>query len=258
VPESVTVAGSSDIGRIRKRNEDALALAPELGIGIVADGMGGHPGGHVASRLAADATVRVLGEASADRNGEAPFETHFLAAMERAALAAHADIHARGDEEPTLRGMGTTLTAMIVDAETGAYVIGHVGDSRAYRFRDGALEQLTRDDTWVQQQIDNNVMKPDDARRSPYAHLLTQCVGLEETPTPQVFAGRGQSGDAYLLCTDGLVGMLDESEMNEILREGLAGGDPKASGQATVKRLLDAAVEAGGHDNVTAALLQIL
>lgn len=257
MPDLVTVAGSTDIGRIRKRNEDALALAPELGIGVVADGMGGHPGGNVASRLAADAAARVLREASGERNGDAPFETHFLAAMERAALAAHADIHARGAEEPELRGMGTTLTAMIVDPETGSWVIGHVGDSRAYRFRDGCLEQLTRDDTWVQQQIDNNVMKPEDARRSPYAHLLTQCVGLEDAPTPQVFAGLGRSGDAYLLCTDGLVGMLDEVTIEELLAAHLRDGEGPDAAKRAIEVLLGAAVEAGGHDNVTAVIVRL-
>lgn len=166
VPHVVTVAGSTVIGRIRKRNEDALSLVPEQGIGVVADGMGGHPGGDVASRLAADAAARVLREAFVRRGDGEGFDTCFLEAMEQVTRAAHEDIHARGRMEPTLRGMGTTLTAMILDAETGGWVIGHVGDSRAYRFRDGGLEQLTRDDTWIQQQIDDNVLQPEHARRT--------------------------------------------------------------------------------------------
>lgn len=254
MPDFVSVSGSTDIGRIRKRNEDALALAPELGIGVVADGMGGHPGGDVASRLAADAAARVLREAFGRRGGDEAFDRHFVAAMEQATLAAHEEICARGEAEPTLRGMGTTLTAMILDAETGAWVIGHVGDSRAYRFRDGGLEQLTRDDTWIQQQIDNNILQPEHARRSPYAHLLTQCVGLEEAPTPQILAGQGEPGDAYLICTDGLIGMLDEEIIADLLGAGLREADDM---NEAVQALLNAAVEAGGHDNVTAALLRL-
>lgn len=254
VPHVVTVAGSTVIGRIRKRNEDALSLVPEQGIGVVADGMGGHPGGDVASRLAADAATRVLREAFVRRGAGEGFDTCFLEAMEQVTRAAHEDIHARGRMEPTLRGMGTTLTAMILDAETGGWVIGHVGDSRAYRFRDGGLEQLTRDDTWIQQQIDDNVLQPEHARRSPFAHLLTQCLGLEEAPTPQVFAGRGEPGDVYLLCTDGLVGMLDEEVLAEILGTRLR--DPGEL-NAAIQALLNAAVEAGGHDNVTAVLLRL-
>lgn len=253
VPPLLTVSGSSDVGKIRRRNEDALALVPELGIAVVADGMGGHPGGNVASRIAADVAAEILREAVEEEAGGPGFAERFLTVMERAVLGAHEEIRARGSEEPSLRGMGTTLTAMITDATSSIYVIGHVGDSRAYRLRDGSLEQLTRDDTWVQQQIDNNVMAPQDAKRSPYAHLLTQCLGLDDPPTPQIMSGRADDGDAYLLCTDGLVGMLDDEAMQELLsRNGGPPADPEV-----VDALLQAANDAGGHDNITAALVRI-
>jgi serine/threonine protein phosphatase PrpC len=250
----VTAAGSTDIGKIRKRNEDALMLVPGLGIAVVADGMGGHPGGDVASRVATDTSARVLSDAFGHRGSEQDFETCFLPAMSRAASEAHAEIQERGRAESTLRGMGTTLTAMILDSETGRWVIGHVGDSRAYRLRLGTLEQLTRDDTWIQQQIDLKLVEPEHARQSPFAHLLTQCVGLEQAPTPQVLTGQGEPGDVFLLCTDGLTGMLDEETLTQLLDTHLREGDPLS---AATQALVDAAVEAGGRDNVTAALLRL-
>ncbi len=259
MPPTLSVSGSSDIGRIRRRNEDAIALRPELGIAIVADGMGGHPGGDVASQLAADTAAELLGDALQPDSGNGSFPARMLAVVERAVLTAHERIRARGTLEPELDGMGTTLTAMVVDPATGSWVIGHVGDSRAYRARDGRLEQLTRDDTWVQQQIDRGTMLPSAARLSPYAHLLTQCLGLEDAPEPQVMSGRGNPGDIYLLCTDGLVGMLDDDAMSALLSEHLSkdGGPAGESDEAAIEALLAAANDAGGHDNITAALVRI-
>jgi PPM family protein phosphatase len=254
---SVHVAGSSDIGRLRKRNEDSLALASDLGIAVVADGMGGHPGGDVASRIAADEALALLREAVESSARSASWKAQIHSLMDEAVRSAHALIRERGVADPHLDGMGTTLTAMVADSETGAFVVGHVGDSRAYLFRGGVLSQVTRDDTWVQQQIDNDVMDAEQARRSPYAHLLTQCLGLEDEPRPQVFTGEGKSGDAYLLCTDGLVGMLTDSELTDILVKHLAASGPSTEDQANraLDAMLTAANEAGGHDNITAALI---
>ncbi|MDX1493527.1 MAG: hypothetical protein R3253_05690, partial [Longimicrobiales bacterium] len=115
-----------------------------------------------------------------------------------------------------------------------------------YRFHDGALEQITRDDTWIQEQIEQGTMQPESARLSPYAHLLTQCIGLEESPSPQVLEGDASPGESYLLCTDGLVGMLDDEEVARILEE-----------ESSLETLVAEANEAGGHDNITAALVRI-
>jgi serine/threonine protein phosphatase PrpC len=255
VPSPVQVTGSSDTGQVRRRNEDAIALLPEHGVAVVADGMGGHPGGDVASRIAADFTAGALADAAASSGSAGAFAGSMLPAVERTVVQAHHEIRARGTQEPHLSGMGTTLTAMVVDPASHAWVIGHVGDSRAYRLRAGGLEQLTRDDTWVQQQIDNGIMQPSAARHSPYAHLLTQCLGLEEPPAPQVIGGRGEPGDVYLLCTDGLVGMLDDEAMAAILTRHAPAG---SADDAAVRELLEAANQAGGHDNITAALIRLV
>lgn len=245
---SIQVQGVSDIGRVRRRNEDSFAISVEDGLAVVADGMGGHPGGDIASRLSADTTVDVLRHAREELTDVRRFAETAEEHMERAVLVAHSQVRERGEKEPALDGMGTTLTAMMAHPESRQWVIGHVGDSRVYRMRGDVFEQLTRDDTWVQQQIDNDIMNPEQARRSAYAHLLTQCIGLEDIPTPQVLMGVGEPGDRYLLCTDGLVGMLSDDEIRDALKE-------DAEPDAVLAKLVDAANEAGGHDNITAALL---
>lgn len=253
----LTLAGTSDIGRVRNRNEDSFSLVPELGIAVLADGMGGHPGGDVASRIAAETTVSSLRsllppkglpdpEGAAEQMGRA---------MAESVLWAHRAVRAEGASEPALEGMGTTLTAFVADADTGVYAVGHVGDSRVYRLREGRLVQLTRDDTWVQQRVDEQQLTPEQARDHPFGHMLTQCVGLPEQPDPHVLTGVVEAGDAYLLCTDGLTGMLSDAELEASLAETPSGDGP--AGEAQLQRLVDLANERGGHDNITAALILV-
>jgi protein phosphatase len=246
----------TDLGKTRTRNEDSWSLVPGLGVAVVADGMGGHPGGDVASRLAAETAASVLREElGAVRRPTEQAPERLSAAMRRSVLAAHEAIRAQATREPALDGMGTTLTALAVDPATDLFVLGNVGDSRAYRFRAGDLTRLTRDDTWVQERIDAKQLTPEQARRHPFAHLLTQCLGLEDTPKPRITEGTVQVGDAYLLCTDGLVGMVDDAHLASIMSDTLARtGD---GGEVTLRALLDAANAAGGYDNITAVLVTI-
>jgi len=242
---------------MRTRNEDCLYVLPELGVALVADGMGGHPSGNVASRIAAEAAASVLRDELSGGEGHPDPLTRMGVAMRRSVAQAHRAIRAEGEREPDLEGMGTTLTAMAVDPETDAYVLGHVGDSRAYRFRAGSLTQLTRDDTWVQERIEANLLTPEQARRHPFGHLLTQCLGLDDTPTPSILQGEVAVGDAYLLCTDGLVGMLEDVQVEQILARELSAGAPAERLEPALQSLLDAANDAGGHDNITAVLVSI-
>lgn len=254
------MAGLSDVGRTRTRNEDSLSLLPELGVAVVADGMGGHPGGDVASRIAAETAAKVLEEelGASPPTHDDP-STRLSSAMRRSVMRAHQEVRAEGEREPGLEGMGTTITALAVDPEADLYVLGHVGDSRAYLFRDGKLTRLTRDDTWVQERVDANILSVEQARRHPFAHLLTQCLGLEETPTPHIVHGSVEVGDAYLLCTDGLVGMVEDAELEAILVRQLGenGGPDDSDAEPALQAMLDAANEAGGHDNITAVLMRI-
>jgi serine/threonine protein phosphatase PrpC len=249
----LTFAGLSDIGRVRKRNEDSLSLQPDLGVAVVADGMGGHPGGDVASRIAADTAIRrlrALLPLTADAHPEDMAEA-LRSAMAQSVLGAHHAVRTEGAREPALDGMGTTLTALAVDSDSGRYAVGHVGDSRAYRFRDGALLQLTRDDTWVQRRVEAAELTPDQARRHPFGHILTQCVGLEEDPEPQILLGQVADGDVYVLCTDGLMGMLEDDDLARVLAR--HGGDPEGA----AAELVTLAKERGGFDNITVIVVQV-
>lgn len=253
------MVGLSDVGRARSRNEDSLSLLPDLGVAVVADGMGGHPGGDVASRIAAETASNVLKD-ELTPGGDATGSERLGEVMLRSVLSAHEAIRAEGLREPDLDGMGTTITAFAVDPISDSFVLGHVGDSRAYLYRAGTLTQLTKDDTWVQERIDARQLTPEQARRHPFAHLLTQCLGLEDTPQPHITHGSVEVGDVYLLCTDGLVGMLEDQALEEILeREIGANGDSAdaAQGQPVVQALVDAANRAGGYDNITAILVTI-
>lgn len=255
MPFAFSAAGLSDIGRARLRNEDSFVVRAGAGIAVIADGMGGHPGGDLASRLASREAMHALTR-EPGTHGE-PREADPVAAalaerVAEAVEAAHAAVRARIAEDPTLEGMGTTLTAFLPDAPTGAYAIGHVGDSRAYRLRGGRLLQLTRDETWVQDRVDEGQLTLEQARRHPYGHLLTNCVGLETPPEPQVVTGHAEPGDLYLLCTDGLVGMLDDETIAEILTE-----RPHPTPATLARGLVDAANAAGGRDNITVALVRV-
>lgn len=257
VPHHPTVVGLTDVGQIRSRNEDSLTLVPNLGVAVVADGMGGHPGGDVASRIAAETAAKALEEELRDgAAGAADPAERLEEAMLRSVLLAHEAIRVEGQNDPELVGMGTTITALAADPQTDFFVLGHVGDSRGYRFRDGELTQLTRDDTWVQERIDAEQLTVAQGKRHPFAHLLTQCLGLEDTPVPHITHGTVEVGDTYLLCSDGLVGMLDDPKVLEILSRELA-VNGAAREQRVVQALIDAANAAGGYDNITAVLMTI-
>ena len=256
MPHTATLIGLSDIGRARTRNEDSLALVPSKGIAVVADGMGGHPGGDVASRIAAVRTAEMLEE----RLGPGPFAEQDLSARMRGAMmesvmSAHRAIRKACTEDEDLEGMGTTLTVMALDLDSNRYALGHVGDSRAYRFRAGELSQLTRDDTWVQERVEAEELTPEQARNHPFSHILTQCVGLPDAPTPHILDGTAQADDVYLLCSDGLVGMLEDEDIAHILLEQLGDASHAEGLEAAAAALVAAANEAGGYDNVTVALM---
>lgn len=236
-------AGRTDTGQVRVRNEDALLQRPERGLFAVADGMGGHAGGDIASRIAID----ILDErsAAADRNTAA----YLTAALE----AGHEAILRAAAADSALRGMGTTMTALHLDDETGECVIAHVGDSRAYRYRDGALEQLTRDQTWVQDQVDTGLLSPQQARHHPYSAMLTGALGIADVDLAvEVVELESRAGDLLLLCTDGLLARLENDDIGQIV--GTAGDDLHALADA----LVEAGNAAGGPDNITVALVRIV
>lgn len=257
VSHTTFLVGLTDVGKTRSRNEDSMSLIPELGVAVVADGMGGHPGGNVASRIASETAADVLESELQGSSTNGDGRGRLGEAMTRSVLRAHEEIRAHSKQTPELEGMGTTITALVVDPQSDTYVLGHVGDSRAYLYRGGRLTQLTHDDTWVQERVDADMLTVEQARRHPFSHLLTQCLGLEDVPSPHILEGSVQVGDVYLLCTDGLVGMLEDAELERILADQLDAVTASPAGEPAVQALLDAANEAGGHDNITAVLVTV-
>jgi serine/threonine protein phosphatase PrpC len=233
-------AGRTDTGRVRARNEDALLQRPERALFAVADGMGGHAGGDIASRIAVD----ILDERTIGDNADVAAE------LEAALRAGHEAILKAAAADSSLSGMGTTITALRFSGP-GRCVIAHVGDSRAYRYRDGELDQLTRDQTWVQEQVDAGLISPGQAKRHPYSAMLTGALGIAGIDLDvELIQLEPRPGDLFLLCTDGLVARLDDGDISQIL----AADDDV---HATADALVAAANAAGGPDNITVALIRV-
>jgi protein phosphatase len=231
----LAVGARTDIGRARKRNEDSLLVREPLF--AVADGMGGHRGGNVASAMA----VEALGAVDpAGITGDA---------ILRAIETANHDILERGDAERDLEGMGTTVTALLIDGELGR--IAHVGDSRAYRLRGGLLRQLTEDHTVVQEFVRQGRLSREDAERHPQRSMLMRALGVDDEVRIEDLTVDLQPGDRFLLCSDGLSGMLSEDGIALVL-----GTTPHP--QDASDRLVALANEAGGDDNITVIVVDVL
>ena len=231
-------AGQTDTGRRRLRNEDAFICEPPLF--AVADGMGGARAGEIAAGLAAAA----LEEAGPETLGAEGVAALIVEANRRIWEHALAD--------PETAGMGTTVTAAVVDAEAGTVAIGHVGDSRAYLLRGGSLEQLTTDHSLVAELVQSGVLTPEEAERHPQRSAITRALGTEETVEVDGFTIVAEPDDVFLICSDGLSTMLSDDEMTAAIVG--AGGDPHDSADALVR----AANARGGEDNVTVVLFEML
>ena len=231
-------AGMTDAGRRRLRNEDAFICEPPLF--AVADGMGGARAGEVAAGLAATA----LEEAGAETRGEEGVVALITEANRR--------IWERSLSDPHTAGMGTTVTAALVDAASGTIGIGHVGDSRAYLLRGDRIEQVTTDHSLVAELVQSGVLTPEEAERHPQRSAITRALGTESTVEVDAFTVQAEPGDLFLICSDGLSGMITADDMQRAI-EG-ADRDPARA----VEALVQAANAHGGEDNVTVVLFEML
>ncbi len=236
-------AMQSSVGRKRSGNEDFCAASPEDGVFVVCDGMGGAAAGEVASRLAGDTFVGMLQGVEEDLGPK----------VRTAVLAANNAFfeHAKRDESE--RGMGSTLVGLVLESPVGQgsrLWLVHVGDSRCYRLRRRHLEQLTEDHSLVQQQVRAGQLTPEQAERSPMRNIITRVVGSGATVEPELQELTVEPGDLYLLCSDGLTRELSDAMLKERL-------DSPERIEMICAGLIQAANEAGGHDNITALLLQI-
>ncbi len=237
-----TCAGRTDVGIVRAGNEDAFLMLPDKGIFIVADGMGGHAAGEVASEMAVQLIARrldgVLGRPDAEATN-----------MIRLAInEANGAIFERTVTEPEKRGMGTTATALVINGSR--YIIGQVGDSRTYLLRGDEFSQVTKDHSYVQEQVDAGYLTPEQARTHPYSNVITRCVGANAEVVPDVYLGTIQTGDVLLLASDGLTGMLDDPDLLSILQS----SPQPARG---VDALVAEANRRGGLDNITVIVVKI-
>jgi len=230
--------GSSHVGLVRKRNEDTMVVESSLGILIVADGMGGTPAGDLASSTAA---------------GEALSELTATGDMREAVLRANRRIVSMTSEQPDLKGMGTTLTALQVSSETGAYVVGHVGDSRAYLLSGEAFVSLSKDHTAVREMVEKGQIPPEAERNHHLSHVLTRAVGTREELVVDLEEGTAEPGDLFLLCSDGLEKVMETPEVGEWARRMVG-----EAMEATVEALVQEVIARGAPDNITVACLQIL
>ena len=238
----ITCAGRTDVGIIRSGNEDNFLVVADRGIFVVADGMGGHAAGEVASEMAVRFVARELGSLKGLGDDQVADR------MRTAIRAANGAIFQRTLTEHDKRGMGTTVTALVLyDAR---FLIGQVGDSRAYLYRDGKLIQLTKDHSYVQEQVDAGYLTPEQARSHPYSNVITRCVGANSDVMPDIYLGTAQPRDLFLLASDGLTGMLDDAQLAELL------GD-KRGPEEQVDELVGEANRHGGLDNITAIIVRV-
>jgi protein phosphatase len=240
-PKSIETASLTDVGRRRASNQDAFGgLVPASGarLLIVADGMGGHAGGATASRVAVETVEEVVA-----RSTDAP-ETTLRAALE----AANRRVHEEAQNDASLAGMGTTGVALLFQPDGSAWV-AHVGDSRAYRLRDGRLEQLTPDHSLVAELERRGMITAEEAQVHPRRNEVLRSIGVEPEVDVDVVRVDARPGDQYLLCSDGLSGVVGDEEIAaELLR---------APPEVAVRRLVDAANERGGPDNITVQVARI-
>jgi serine/threonine protein phosphatase PrpC len=245
----IEIAALTDPGSVRQFNEDAIVADPELGVAVLADGMGGHRAGEVASRMAAQLIFDGLQSRVAHFRSRAGLHSA-VQAVEESINQANKAVFAAARAQSAYNGMGTTLAVTLFYDNRAAF--GHIGDSRIYRLRDGELRLLTRDDSLLREEIDLGLISAAEAGDSHNRSLVTRALGIEETARPHLAEDHTCRGDVYLLCSDGLNDLVDEADI-ELIIGGLHTNLPLAA-----SHLVQAAKDNGGYDNVSVILAKVL
>jgi protein phosphatase len=247
--------GRTDVGLKRPHNEDSIEISSELRLFAVADGMGGHAAGEVASRTALETLHEFIALTSTDRDFTWPFgiDQKFSIAENVLLTAIHLAnrrVCNMAGENADFSGMGTTLVTVYMPASI--LHVAHVGDSRVYRLRQDRLESITSDHSWVNEQLQRKIITEDEARNHRWRNVITRALGNRLDLEVDIQSIAPQPGDFYLLCSDGLCGMIDDGQIHEILNGNLE------DLQSACDRLIDAANQAGGLDNISVILIRIL
>ena len=247
---TLDIAGRSNTGMVRSNNEDKIGEDQEIGLVVLADGMGGYKGGEVASRLAVNTILDELrAEIPKLTPGEIDEQTGYTKeslAARRSVVKANETIFSVSSTEPQYRGMGTTLVMGIF--YDNQITVAHVGDSRMYRFRDGNLQQITVDHTLLQELVDRGFYTQEEANSSLNKNLVTRALGIEGSIAVDIKEDLAMPGDIYILCSDGLTDMVDDQEIHATVKAFKDNLDQLAD------RLIEIANENGGRDNVSVLL----
>ncbi len=245
---TVHITGQTDVGRTRSHNEDAIAWDVEQGLVLLADGMGGHKAGDVASRMSLEQLNNILlpalGKSPSLRANKGVSKHATL--LRRAVNKANEAVFEASTQNPDYKGMGTTLVLVLFYDDK--VVVAHVGDSRLYRLRDGGLEQVTADHSLVRELLEKGTISPEEAVNNPYSHVITRAIGIRPEVTTEIQEFDAQSGDIYLLCSDGLTDLVSDAAIEETLVA--AAGNWTSAAQ----RLIDLANNNGGRDNISVVL----
>lgn len=248
----ISSVGITDVGRKRQNNEDNYLINDELNLYIAADGMGGHAGGEFASQIAVNTVEEVFLNLESDPDAMATMEPGMLEQVTREKLEyairlAGRRIYEKALDEPEYRGMGTTALALYVFDDKA--FISHVGDSRAYRFRDQHVEQLTEDHSLVNEQIKAGLISPEHAKTHRLKNIITRSLGYQEDVDVDTRVDALRPGDIFVLCSDGLSNLVEEADMAQILG--------RYRLQEAGMKLIELANDRGGDDNITAVLARV-
>jgi protein phosphatase len=238
----IRFSGKSDTGLVRSNNEDTFVIEPDAGFCLVADGMGGRAAGELASRIFAESVLEVFLD-----YGD-PSEQKVVETVKKAFQTANENIIDYASRNPSHERMGCTAELIVFTG--GGFVLGHMGDSRTYRIRNGELKQLTKDHSLVQDQIDQGALTPEEARNHSLRHVILRAVGAEESLALDLIRGKTYPEDIFLLCSDGLTDMVDDDLIGHVLKS-------TESLNHKVEKLIELAKSAGGHDNITVVLSEI-
>ncbi|MDE1950432.1 MAG: Stp1/IreP family PP2C-type Ser/Thr phosphatase [Burkholderiales bacterium] len=243
---TIELFAAVDPGRSRSNNEDSVALDDAVSLAVLADGMGGYNAGEVASSMATSFIAAELGRWLREASIQAS-DAEVRRAMDICVDNANRAIFNAANSNPQYAGMGTTLVVGVF--RDNRLLVGHVGDSRCYRLRGGRLQQITRDHSLLQEQIDAGLITPEQAAFSANKNLVTRAVGVEDTVLLETHLHDVMPGDMFLMCSDGLTDMLDDAAIGQLLQS----HDSLDSG---ARSLIDAANDAGGKDNISVILVR--
>jgi protein phosphatase len=234
--------GNTDVGVKRSINEDTFLIDGEHKFCLVADGLGGAAAGDIASRIFAETAAEVF------RSATDQVEKDVIERIQNSFLLAHENILHHVQRNPLHNGMGCTAELLAISDQ--GFVIGHLGDSRTYRFRNGQLKQLTRDHSLIQDQIDKGLIAPENARGHSLKHVILKAVGINENLALDLIRGRTYPKDQFLLCSDGLTDMIEDDQIQKVLQSA-------TTHKQKADQLIEMALSGGGKDNVTVVLVNV-